>query len=428
MTAYIIAMVILIAFSAYFSATETAFSSLSKTRIKTLADKGNKKAALVNSLSEQYDKLISTILIGNNIVNIASASLGTIMFVALLGGEVGATVSTVVLTVVVLIFGEITPKSIAKDCPEAFAMFSAPFMRLLMILFVPLTFIFSCWKKMVSKILHLSPDDKMSQEELLTFVDEVQLSGSIDEHEGELLHNAIEFSDNTAQDIMTHRVDIEAVPEDATKEEIAERFTESGFSRLLVYRGSIDNIIGFVSHKDFYVDMGITDRSVSEILTEAVFVTQKTAIRKVLELMKREKKHLAVVLDEYGGTFGIVTMEDILEELVGDILDEHDEENQLIRQTAEDKYEIDASIELYEFFKFFEISAEDATGPVSGWIATLLGEIPEKGVSFTEGKLKITVTDTEPSRVCAIEVEVLSPDEDGDGEPKDKENPAEITV
>ncbi len=410
MTAYIIALVILVSFSAYFSATETAFSSISKTRIQTLAEKGNKKAAMVQSLSEQYDRLISTILIGNNIVNIAGASLGTIMFVELLGGDIGATVSTVVMTVVVLIFGEITPKSIAKDCPEAFAMFSAPFMKLLTVIFLPFTAIFSAWKKLVAKLLHLKPDDKMSQEELLTFFDQVQQSGSIDEEESELLHNAIEFSDNTAQDIMTHRVDMEAVPEDATKEEIADRFSESGYSRLLVYRESIDDIIGVLNRKDFYSGMGVTEKPISDILTPALFVTQKTAIRKVFELMKREKTHIVVVLDEYGGTFGIVTLEDVLEELVGDILDEHDEETELIRRIEENKYTVDASVELRDFFEYLDITAEDASGPVSGWVAKLLGEIPEEGVCFTEGLLRITVISCEPSRVSRIEVEKLSPE------------------
>ena len=234
---YILAMVFCVIMSAYFSATETAFSSLNRTRLKALSEKGNKKADLALSLEEKYDKLISTILIGNNIVNIALASVGTLVFVKILRGdqEVGATVSTAVVTVVVLIFGEITPKSIAKDNPEKFAMFSAPFLRLLMVVLTPINFLFSMWKKLISKIFKVSEDTKMSQEELLLLVEEVQQEGSIDESEGELLKNAIEFRDQVAEDILTHRTDLEAVSVDTDKAEVARVFTQSRFSRLLVY-------------------------------------------------------------------------------------------------------------------------------------------------------------------------------------------------
>ena len=191
----IIIMVLCLVMSAYFSATETAFSSMSRTRVRTLAEKGKKKAALALNLSEKYDKLISSILIGNNIVNIALSSLGTVLFIDLLGAEKGATVSTAVITVLVLIFGEITPKSIAKDVPERFAMFSAPIIRLAMWIFAPLNWLFSLWKKLISKLLKSEDDQKMSQEELLMFVEEVQQEGSIDTEEGSLLRNAIEFSD-----------------------------------------------------------------------------------------------------------------------------------------------------------------------------------------------------------------------------------------
>ena len=233
----ILAMIFCVIMSAYFSATETAFSSLNRTRLKALSEKGNKKADLALSLEEKYDKLISTILIGNNIVNIALASIGTVVFVQVMRGDqdTGAALSTVVVTVVVLIFGEITPKSIAKDNPEKFAMFSAPFLRVLMFLLTPINFVFSLWKKLISKLFKVSEDTKMSQEELLLLVEEVQQEGSIDESEGELLKNAIEFRDQVAEDILTHRTDLEAVSVDTDKEEVARVFTQSRFSRLLVY-------------------------------------------------------------------------------------------------------------------------------------------------------------------------------------------------
>ena len=408
MTIYIISIAVLVLLSAYFSATETAFSSLNKTRMKTLCDKGNKKALLAYSLSEQYDKLISTILIGNNIVNIASASIGTLLFVEIYG-NVGATISTVVITVVVLIFGEITPKSIAKDCPEKFAMFSAPFMKFLMLIMIPLTALFSAWKKLVSKALKLEPNEKMSQEELLTLVEEVQNNGSIDEEEGELLQNAIEFSESTAQDILTHRVDLEAVEIGATKEEIAEKFTSTRFSRLLVYKENIDNIIGVIHQKDFYKGTGVTDKKLTEILTPAVYVTLETPISDILRQMQAQKVHVSVVIDEYGGTCGIVTMEDILEELVGEIWDEHDEVTETFKKIGDNKYRVAATAELDEFFNFFNIDEDTELTNLNSWIVKKLGKIPRQGDSFDYSNITVTVGATYRHRISAVEVTVKEP-------------------
>ncbi len=403
MITYAVVIVVLVLFSAFFSATETAFSSVNRTRIKTMMEKGNRKAALVYSLSEQYDKLISTILIGNNIVNIAMASIGTLLFCELLG-DLGATVSTVVITIVVLIFGEITPKSIAKDCPEAFAMFSAPIMKLLMVLFVPLTYFFSQWKKLVSGILKLQPNEQMSQEELLTLVDEVQQNGSINKEEGALLHNAIEFSECVAEDILTHRTDLEAVEENASKEEIAVKFMQSKYSRLLVYRESIDNIVGVLHQKDFYAGTGITEKPLKEILAPVVYVTLKTQISSILHRMQMEKVHVAVVLDGYSGTYGIVTMEDILEELVGEIWDEHDEVSEVFQKVDDKTYRVDASVDLDDFLAFFQIKKDTEETSLNGWVAEVMGTVPNDGDVFNVGDYQITVTETLRHRVVKLEV------------------------
>ncbi|MBQ2696521.1 MAG: HlyC/CorC family transporter, partial [Clostridia bacterium] len=371
-------MIILIILSAYFSATETAFSSLNKTRIKTLAEKGDKKAKLTLSLSERYDKLISTILVGNNIVNIALASIGTVFFVDVLNGnqEMGATLSTVVITVAVLIFGEVSPKSIAKDAPEKFAMFSAPFINLLIWVLTPVNFLFSLWKKLLSKLLRVETDTKMSQEELLMLVDEVEQEGSIDEDEGDLLRNAIEFTEQEAGDILTHRVDLEAVPIDATHEEIAKVFTQTRFSRLLVYTESIDNIIGVIHLKDFFTESGITKKPINELITKPVFIQKSEKINDLLKILQQNKSHIAVVLDEYGGTRGIVTMEDILEELVGEIWDEHDEVVETFKEIGENLYSVDCSVDFDDFCEFFEIEAEDEDGnALSGWIMEQLDKV-----------------------------------------------------
>ncbi len=407
----ILAMVFCVIMSAYFSATETAFSSLNKTRLKAMAEKGNKKAELALSLEEKYDKLISTILIGNNIVNITLASIGTLVFVKILQDQdLGAAVSTVVVTLVVLIFGEITPKSIAKDSPEKFAMFSAPFLRLLMVVLTPINFLFSMWKKLISKIFKVSSDNKMSQEELLLLVEEVQQEGSIDEDEGELLRNAIEFRDQLAEDILTHRMDLEAVSVDTDKEEVARVFTQSRFSRLLVYEDTIDNIVGVINVKDFYVNSGITEKSLQEIMTPPMFIHQSEKIRDLLNDLQANKTHIAVVVDEYGGTLGIVTMEDILEELVGEIWDEHDEVQESFKELGENTYFADCMVNLDEFADFFDTEIESESISLGGWVMEQLGGIPEVGENFQFENLHITVSELDAHRVSYVTVVRSEPD------------------
>ena len=399
----IFAMVVWVAMSAYFSATETAFSSLNKTRLKVLADDGNKRAALALRLAENYDRLISTILIGNNIVNISVASIGTLLFVELYG-DAGATISTVVVTVVVLIFGEITPKSIAKDMPERFAMFSAPFIRLWIWVLTPLNFLFSQWKRLVSHFVKTDNDAKMSHEELLLFMEDVEQDGSIDENEGELLRNALEFRELTAEEILTHRIELEAVDVNESHAEIAKAFTQSRFSRLLVYRDTIDQIVGVLHQKDFYINGSMTDQPVAEIMTEPLFVYQHTKIRDILKMLQHKKSHIAVVVDDFGGTLGIVTMEDILEELVGEIWDEHDEVEEDFKKLGEDTYRVDCSVSLEDFMDFFDVKLESDSVSVGGWVMEQLNRVPVKGESFTAQRLEITVSELSAYRVSAITV------------------------
>ena len=411
----VVIMLLCVILSAYFSATETAFSSLNKTRLKALMEKGNKRAKLAYQLSEQYDKMISTILVGNNIVNIALASIGTLLFVELYG-DIGATISTAVVTVVVLIFGEITPKSIAKDSPEQFAMFSAPFLNLLIWVLTPVNFLFSLWKKLVAKMFKVNPDNKMSQEELLLLVDEVQQEGSIDEDEGELLRNAIEFGDLEAQDILTHRVDLEAVSIEASKDEIAQRFTETRFSRLLVYEESIDNIVGVIHQKDFYIGSGVTEKDVREVMTPPVFIHQSEKINDLLQTLQSTKAHIAIVIDEYGGTLGIVTMEDILEELVGEIWDEHDEVEEDFKELAENTYLVDCTVQLDDFSDRFDIKTESDSVSLGGWVMEQLGKIPAKGDSFEYENLIVTVADVDAHRVAFVNVVITPKEEDEEDE------------
>ncbi len=399
MTVKLIILAACLLLSAYFSATETAFSTLNKTRLKAMIEKGNKKAKKTLETAENYDRLISTILIGNNIVNIAMASVATLLFVDSLGADKGATISTIVVTVVVLIFGEITPKSIAKDMPEKFAIFSTPFIRSLIWLLVPLTFIFSQWKKLISKLFKKEENEAMIQEELLLLVEEVTEEGSIDESEGELLKNAIEFGDLSAQDILTHRVDLEAVEINDSKEEIAKVFTETRFSRLPVYEETIDRIVGVLHQKDFYVGTGITDKDIKDIITTPVFIHKSEKVDDLLDLLQADKSHVAIVLDEYGGTAGIVTMEDILEELVGDIWDEHDEVEEEVSQLSEDLFEVDGSMNIGDFCEQFDIDLETASTTLGGWIMETMENLPEEGDVLNFEHLIITVKTVDNRRV-----------------------------
>ena len=402
---YLIAMLICVVFSAYFSATETAFLAINKTRLRTLVEKGNRRAETVLKLSDDYDRLISTILIGNNIVNIALASLGTVLFVHLYG-DVGATVSTAVITVVVLIFGEVTPKSIAKDFPERFAMFSAPLIKALIWLFTPFNFLFSLWKKLMSKLFKQSDDNKMSQEELLMLVEEVEEDGTIDSDEGSLLRNAIEFTDIKVKEILTHRVDLEGVSTEATKEEIAKVFSDTKFSRILVYENDLDHIVGVLHQKNFYTEHGITDRPVEDLMSPPIFIPQSTKLSDLLKQLQTSKSHIAVVVDEYGETQGIVTMEDILEELVGDIWDEHDEIVQNVIELEENRYRVGGDTPLDELREFFDIEIESESSTLNGWISGQLNKIAEEGDHFEFDRLSVTVVETESHKASFVEITV----------------------
>ncbi len=399
----LIALAILIMMSAYFSATETAFSSLNKIRLKNMVSDGNKKAKLALDLANDFDRILSTILIGNNIVNIAATSIATVLFIDIYG-DMGATLSTVVMTVLVLIFGEISPKSMAKESPESFSMFSAPLLKFFMTVLAPLNFLFAMWKKLLSKVIKVDEDRKMTQDELMVLVDEVTQDGAIDEDEGRLLRSALEFTERSAEDILTPRIDLEAIPADSTKEEIALLFQESRFSRLLVYEDNIDDIIGVVHLKDFYTEKGITGKKLSEIMTEPVFVPKSIMISDLLKYLQKNKSHIAVVSDDYGGTLGIVTMEDILEELVGEIWDEHDDVVETFTQLTENKYKVLCNTDLDTLLKFFDIDYDEENSSVNGWVMDELGKIPEVGDKFSFQNLDVTVTETDDRRVVEIEV------------------------
>lgn len=401
-------MILCVILSAFFSATETAFNSANKIKLLSLAENGDKRAEKVLDTIEKYDGFLTTILIGNNVVNILLASLATILFVSKMGDAYGSTVSTAVVTVTVLIFGEITPKSLANQAPEKFAMAVVPIVRVLMILFTPLTFIFAMWTKLIYKITGSENDSSITDDELLTIVKEAENEGGLDKNESELIQNAIVFDDRQAEDILTPRVDIVAVPTDADKKEIAAVFSETGYSRLPVYEGSLDNIIGIIHQKDFYEEVIDGDGKIEDVLQSAVFVAPTMKISNLLRELQKEQTHIAVVVDEYGGTAGLVTMEDILEELVGEIWDEHDEVVEDIVEENENSFLVQGNLLLEEMFERFDIEDEDSDADtVSGWIMEKLGHIPEANESFEYENLKFTITETLNRRIIEVRIERL---------------------
>ena len=405
----IAAMVVMVICSAYFSATETAFTSLNRIRLKSKADAGNRRAARALELVDKYDNLLSTILVGNNIVNLTASSLSTLFFTVGLKLQNGAVIATAVITVVVLIFGEVSPKSMAKEAPEQFAMFSAPMMRVLMVVLTPVNILFSLLKKLLSKVVHKADDGGITEEELVTMVDQAESEGGLDQHESKLIRAAIEFHDLEVEEILTPRVDMVAVEDTDTMEQIAHAFAESGYSRLPVYHEDIDDIIGVIHEKDFHAARyrGLTD--VKTFLGPVLYTTGNTKISELLRILQDEKAHMVIVVDEYGGTEGLVTLEDIVEELVGEIWDEHDEVIEEFKKQADGSYLISCSADLTDLFDLFKIKGECDANTISGWVMEQIGRIPEEGDHFTAEGLDVTVTKVDHRRVLEIRVVELQP-------------------
>ena len=409
-----ILLLIMIAFSALFSASETAFTSLNKIRLKMMADDGNRKANLALLLAEDYDKLLSTVLIGNNIVNIAATSIATVLFIDLIRNEsLGSTVSTVVMTIVVLIFGEVSPKSIAKEAPEKVACFVALFLKFLMVVFTPFVAFFSAWKKMLKKVFHLDKDDTITGDELINIVDEAESGGGLDEQESDLIRSAISFSECPVGDILTPRVDMVAVDKADSVEEIVKIFDESGFSRLPVYDESVDSIVGVIHIRDFNKYVVSMKQPLESIIKDTVFVAKQMPISELLKLLQSKKTHMAIVSDEYGGTIGIVTMEDILEELVGEIWDEYDEVIEEFIVNQDGTVTVLGNTQLGKMFEYFEKTEDEESDSVSvgGWVLEQLGKIAEVGDEFTYENLLVKVTKVEQHRIIEVNVAVI-PDED----------------
>lgn len=418
----IIEIIVLVMFSAYFSATETAFTSLNKIKMKNMANEGNKRAELVLQLEAKYDKLLTTILIGNNIVNIGMTAIATVLFIKLFGAY-GATLSTVVITIVVLIFGEISPKNVAKEMPEKFSMISAPLINAMMTILTPVTFLFTQWKKLLTKIFKLGGEHTITEDELLTIVEEAETGGSIDNEQSELIQNAIEFNDLEAWDVLKPRIDMVAIEVKTSKEELGKLFKDTGFSRFPVYEEEIDHIIGVINQKDFHNYVAGTNKSISDYIKPVVFVPGGIKASALLKKMQQMKTHIAIVIDEYGGTEGLITMEDIIEELVGEIYDEHDAVmSQEIIPLQNDSFRVKCNANIEKVLDYFDVEEEMEAQTVNGWVVRNLDKLPEKNDRFQQqidNKLfKVRVTKADDRRALEINlvVETVEPTE----EKKDK--------
>ena len=400
----ILILVLLITMSAYFSATETAYSSLNKIKLKSIANKGNKKAKLALELSEKYDSVISTILIGNNIVNIATASLATVLFTKLLGSS-GVTVSTIVMTILILIFGEISPKSIAKDIPESFAIVSAPLLNAFCIILKPVNNLFCLWKKVINKVFKIQKHSGITEDEILTIAEEAENEGGINPQQLEIIKSAIELNDQEVIEAFTPRVDMVAIKDSCSKEELLNLFIESGFSRIPVYHDNIDNVIGIINEKDLInIVVNNKNEEISSIIKPLNVIQPHMKLSQLLKVLQNNKSHMALIADEYGGTMGIITLEDILEELVGEIWDEHDKVVNDIEKIAEDEYIVRGNANIEKVLEEFDLEEEFDVNSVNGWVMQQFGKIPKVGESFEYKNLKIVIQ--KATKRCVLEIRI----------------------
>ncbi|MGN0754699.1 MAG: HlyC/CorC family transporter [Aristaeellaceae bacterium] len=400
-------LAVCVALSAFFSASETSFTSVNRVKLKTLAQNGNKRAQMTLSLAENYDRLITTILIGNNIVNIAASSLATSLFLVLLNNQanLATTVSTVVMTIIILIFGEVCPKAIAKESSEKVAMAFAPILRALCTIFSPIAKVFTVLKRMFTKLVKTEEDESFIEEELMTMVDVAESEGDMEHHEGELIRSAIEFNDDRdVLSILTPRVDVTSIEDTATMEEAAELFRTSGYSRVPVFHEDMDHIVGILNEKDFYLHKHQGCQDITQIMKPPVYAPTSLKLAKLLKLFQAQKTHLIIVLDEFGGTEGIVTMEDVLEELVGEIYDEHDDVEADTVTLEDGSRLVDGGMQLSELLDTLGVEDIYNAETVGGFAAEVLGIIPFVGAAFETDEIRGLVTQMDKRRVTQVRI------------------------
>ena len=419
MNGYLIAIIFLTLCSTFFSATETAFSSANKIKLKNLAADDNKRAAQALKLAEDFDNLITAVLVGNTIANIVMTSVATVYGIMTWGSRIGPTIATVIVTVLILTFGEISPKIIAREYSEEVALFLTPMVRALIFILTPLTFIFNGLKIFLKKAFGRNDEPEFSEDELLTIVEEAEAGGAIGEEQSELIANAIEFNDIEAIDILTPRVDIVAVERGTPVADIKKVFKESGLSRLPVYEDDLDDIIGVINQKDLYNNNVKTIKDTEKIIKPVAYVAETLKAAVLLRKMQAKRTHIAIVVDEYGGTTGLVTLEDIIEEIVGDIYDEHDTvESRDVRSAGNDTYMVAGGANLEDFFEMFDEEIEADATTINGWVMIELDRLPKVGDEFDyESRhkrfhVKVTKADARRALMTHIRVEDITSDDD----------------
>ena len=428
-------MLILVALSAFFSASETAYTSFNRTKMKNLATEGNKRAAKALKLSENYDKLLSTILVGNNVVNISLSSIATIFFVDCLASTdlraAAAGISTAVITVVVLIFGEITPKSLAKEHAEGFAMAIVGILRFLVVILTPINCIFMLWKKILTKIFKAKAVDTVTEGEVLTLVDEAHEDGSIDEYNKELIENIFDFDDLSAGEIATHRTELTLLDSSDEMEEWDKVITNSRFSKYPIYGESVDDIVGILDARDYFrLEDKSRENVMATVVSPAYFVPEAVKADVLFKNMREHKESLAVVLDEYGGLYGIVTTTDLVECLVGEFAQNDDEEEvvEMIEVLSEDSWRVSGSASISEVEEAIGVKFEDNDSDTfSGFVLGLYGSVPEDGASFelSTNSLDIHIEDIKDHKIDRAVITLHSEEEENEKEKKDKEKEKE---
>jgi len=415
----ITALIILLLLGTYFSATEMAFASINRARMKNIAENGGKRgkrAAMVSNLFENnFDEVISTLLICNNIVAITAATVSVALFIRLIG-EWGYFVSTVIISAIVIVLTDIFPKTLSKQNPEKVILFCTPFLHFLMVVLKPVNWCIVKMKNGLSAKFENSSDEDnedeqaLLEQEIILMVEEAEKDGSMNEDDSQLITNAIEFNELTAWDILTPRVEIVSLPITASMEDISQLFLDSGYSRIPVYEDSLDNIKGVINLRDFLRCIATSSDNngldINDILTPAVYTVTSALVKDLLKLMKKEKSHIAIVSDEYGGTEGIVTLDDILERLVGDIWDENDEVVEEFTSLGKNKHKILCTAYINDMFDYFDIKGESESNTVGGWIMDMLRRIPEKGDTFEFENLRVRVIKADQRRAleCIVEV------------------------
>ncbi len=415
----IIFLVVLIILSAFFSSAETAFSSVNKIRLRNYVsdNKAGSKKAL--HITENFDNALSTILVGNNIVNIAASSIAASVATGIFGAGTGLVISTLVMTILVLIFGEILPKSIAKENAESYSLKISGILFILIKLLTPVNFIFAKLKDVVSRTFSKNESTpSITEEEIKVMVDISEEEGVIDKEEKELVHRSLEFNDVIVGEVLTHRMDMIAVEVNQPIEEIKNIFLTERFSRIPVYKDNIDNIIGILSEREFFSELiQHNDANVQALLRQPVFVVRSMKVATLLPELQRLKSHMAIVVDEFGGTSGLITLEDILEELVGEIWDEHDEKINVMTKLSETLYEFDAQFQLDDFADLLHVKMpESSSHSLGGWLFETLERIPKEGEGFQYENLFISAQEVDNHRVRKVRVEISPKEENEESE------------